>query len=589
MKLLNSNFYWKSLLILFCVGIFSGANANTTTVKVGFGGNVFSPANFNICLGDTIYFVWSSGTHNVHITNPATPPSSDLMAAGDTFKYAPQSAINYSFQCDYHFTLGMVGTFTVNPSPTANAGSDISICAGSSTTLNASGNGTYAWSPSIGLSCTTCANPVTSPTITTTYTVTVTNSCGSISDSVVVTVNPIPFVDLGADTSQCGGSVFLDAGNIGSSYLWSNGATTQLLNVSVSNTFSVKVTNQYGCIDSDTILVKINPLMTLSVTSTDASCITCPNGSASLIVSGGTPGYTYVWMPLTQTTSTVTGILPGNYTVCVTDAAGCSSCANFFVGPFCDTMKTTFAGGNRHDGNMFDITAIHSVVISGFDANIVDDGDGKVGLKIYYKTGTHIGFETNPSVWTVIDTVIIKNPAATGLPTPIPIQVNVAIPAGKTCAFYITTSSTAAVDNLEYKNGTTLGDIYLQDQNIKFKEGVGKEYPFGATYSPRIWNGIIHYCASNSVGIDDQPEQILDVKVFPNPFSTSTTFEIHGEDIKDMRVVIYDIHGKQVAYYKVPGTTKVLSIDRSNLSSGLYFYKVETETKIVSSGKLVVE
>ncbi len=62
---------------------------------------------------------------------------------------------------------------------TANAGTNITILSGSSTLLNASGGNTYSWSPSTGLSCTTCANPLASPLITTDYCVTVTdtNSC----------------------------------------------------------------------------------------------------------------------------------------------------------------------------------------------------------------------------------------------------------------------------------------------------------------------------------------------------------------------------------------------------------------------------
>jgi gliding motility-associated-like protein len=78
---------------------------------------------------------------------------------------------------------------TVSSGPTANAGTNVTITSGNNTTLNASGGGTYLWSPATTLSCTTCPNPVANPTATTTYSVTVTdaNGCSAI-DSVIVYV-----------------------------------------------------------------------------------------------------------------------------------------------------------------------------------------------------------------------------------------------------------------------------------------------------------------------------------------------------------------------------------------------------------------
>ena len=80
---------------------------------------------------------------------------------------------------------------------TANAGGDVAICKGSSTTLNGSGGVTYSWSPSYGLSATNIPNPVASPGVTTTYTLTVTSGACVSTDDVVVTVNPLPAAALG--------------------------------------------------------------------------------------------------------------------------------------------------------------------------------------------------------------------------------------------------------------------------------------------------------------------------------------------------------------------------------------------------------
>ncbi len=81
----------------------------------------------------------------------------------------------------------------MNPLPAANAGANVTINAGSSATLSATGGGTYVWTPSSGLSCTTCSNPSASPGVTTTYTVVVTDANGcTATDAVTVFVIPDP-------------------------------------------------------------------------------------------------------------------------------------------------------------------------------------------------------------------------------------------------------------------------------------------------------------------------------------------------------------------------------------------------------------
>lgn len=77
----------------------------------------------------------------------------------------------------------------VNPLPTIDAGADETLNLGSSTSLNPSGGTAYLWSPPDGLSCTSCTNPVASPTETTTYYVVGTDANGcSSSDSVTINV-----------------------------------------------------------------------------------------------------------------------------------------------------------------------------------------------------------------------------------------------------------------------------------------------------------------------------------------------------------------------------------------------------------------
>ena len=90
--------------------------------------------------------------------------------------------------------------------PVPNAGPDVTICDGSFIALNATGGTTYSWSPFTGISNPFISNPFASPTVTTTYVVTISNPPCSSTDTVVVNVNPVPIVSVSNDTLICSGT-----------------------------------------------------------------------------------------------------------------------------------------------------------------------------------------------------------------------------------------------------------------------------------------------------------------------------------------------------------------------------------------------
>ncbi len=78
------------------------------------------------------------------------------------------------------------------------------------------------------------------------------------SNTLVVSVNPTPIVDLGPDQILGAGStLILDAGAGYANYLWSTGETTQTISVTSSGTYSVSVSSDAGCTDNDAISVII--------------------------------------------------------------------------------------------------------------------------------------------------------------------------------------------------------------------------------------------------------------------------------------------------------------------------------------------
>ncbi|MCC7429850.1 T9SS type A sorting domain-containing protein [bacterium] len=155
------------------------------------------------------------------------------------------------------------------------------------------------------------------------------------------------------------------------------------------------------------------------------------------------------------------------------------------------SLTTTYTGGNGQSGNMFDVTALNTVIINSFSGNF--DVGGPYTVEIYYKTGSYVGSETNSAAWTLIGSTTLSA-TVTNAATAIPLNVNLTITSGSTYAFYITATTTV----INYTNGTALGTAYAQDLNLQIFEGIGKAYPFGATYggtggASRIWNGTIHY------------------------------------------------------------------------------------------------
>ncbi|MBI4648613.1 MAG: DUF1573 domain-containing protein [Bacteroidia bacterium] len=152
-----------------------------------------------------------------------------------------------------------------------------------------------------------------------------------------------------------------------------------------------------------------------------------------------------------------------------------------------DSLSTLFAGGNGQDGNMFNITALNTITITQFAGNL----DGINGyMKIYYRTGTYQGYETNSLAWTFIDSAFVTSNGI-GTPTIIPVSIDVTIPAGQTYGFYVTGNNSGL--DVDYTDGSSEGAVYVSDLNIQLHEGKGVEYPFGNNFTPRIWNGTIYY------------------------------------------------------------------------------------------------
>lgn len=153
-----------------------------------------------------------------------------------------------------------------------------------------------------------------------------------------------------------------------------------------------------------------------------------------------------------------------------------------------DSLSAGYAGGNGFDGNFFDVTAINTVPITGFDGNL---DPGTHNIDVYYKVGTHVGFETNSGAWTLVgsSTGVVSN--GNNVPTPLQVNFNgLTIPAGQTYAFCVVTDA-----GINYTNGGTVGNVNVSNADMQILEGSGLSSPVfgGSIFTVRNWNGTIHY------------------------------------------------------------------------------------------------
>jgi gliding motility-associated-like protein len=230
-----------------------------------------------------------------------------------------------------------ISTVTVNPGLTPDAGLDDTVCFGGSTVLNVTPNGagySYSWTPTATLTGATTQNPTAAPAATTTYSVLVTDPSGCTgTSSVTIYADPqITTAIAGIDVTcngACNGQTIVipGGGTSGYTYNWSSGCTGASCTSLCPGTYTVTVTDAWGCTNTASTSVTEPTLLTASVTaSAPATCNAACDGTATAAAAGGTSGYTYSWNTVpVQNTATATGLCAGNYTCTITDANSCTA------------------------------------------------------------------------------------------------------------------------------------------------------------------------------------------------------------------------------------------------------------------------
>src|SRR5574343_172724 len=252
----------------------------TTTVTV----NAAATANANIdqtvCAGGSITLAGSVGggatSGTVSLTLTTNDPTGPCPAVTD------------------------IMIVTINPVATANANVDQSVCAGGTITLAGSVGGgatSGTWTAPTGTfsnatSLTSTYTPTaTSGTVTLTLTTNdPTGPCPAVTDIMVVTINPLPTVNAGVDQTVCAGTAVTLSGSGAATYTWNNGVTNGVaFTPAATATYTVTGTSAAGCINTDQVVVIVNPLPTVNAGVDQTICV------GATVTLSGSGASTYTW------------------------------------------------------------------------------------------------------------------------------------------------------------------------------------------------------------------------------------------------------------------------------------------------------
>ncbi len=249
-----------------------------------------TPSTTGLCAGQSVVLQANSNTTVTYTWS--TSANTNTISVNAPGNYI----IDVSNNCGNASATATVTNTGSAPSISASSNPTV-LCSGQTATLSLSGStGTYSWSNGATTSTTTVSNAGV-------YTATVTNSCGTGTTSISISALPTPTISVSPSTViVCNGQPeIITATSNQSNFNWSTGAITNTISVTTSGVKSVSVSNACGiAVASVTVSQNTLPVLNLSA----SSLTICPNGIATLTVTGGS--VPYAWSNTTNTGSVVT-------------------------------------------------------------------------------------------------------------------------------------------------------------------------------------------------------------------------------------------------------------------------------------------
>ncbi|RXM41795.1 MBG domain-containing protein [Flavobacterium sp. YO64] len=400
------------------VSCFGGSNGSASVTAIGGAGGYsysWSPTGGNGAIATGL----TAGTYSVTITdtNSCTKTINDILVEGPTAALKAAPAAQTNILCN--------GKATGSATVTATGGT---------------GTYTYSWAPTGGTAAT--ASGLTAGTYT--ATVTDANACSSsqsftISQPAALVASPLAQTNIACNGGTTGSATVTATGGTGAyTYSWSpSGGTAATASGLAAGTYTVTVTDKNLCFTTQSFTITQPPVLSATTASTGVSCFGGSNGTASVNVSGGSPGYSYSWAPLGGVTQSISGRPAGDYTCTITDANGCTLVKTVKIGSpaeFSATYTKTDVSCNGGTNGSATIIATGATAPYSYTWSPTG-GSGKTATGLAVGTYTVLIQDANTCVYPVI--VEINQPSLLDATTS---QTNVLCNGGATGTATVTAS-----------------------------------------------------------------------------------------------------------------------------------------------------
>ncbi len=415
------------------------------------------------------------------------------------------------------------------------------------------------------------------------YTLSVSDNKGCSATSSVNITQPTQIIVTPSVTSNVNcngnangsGSVSAVGGTGAYTYSWNPGSGTNASQSGLSaNMYTVTVTDSRGCTGSATVNITQPALLVATATITaNISCFGNNDGSASSAVSGGTSPYTYSWSN-SQTTTSISALSQGSYTLSVTDVNGCAASSSITITEPNQLNVSANVTSNIHCNGINTGSAV-SIVSGGTSPYTYSWSNSQSTLNIIgLSAGTYTVNVTDNNGCAGTAGVTITQPATALTATADSISASAGcngsawiIPAGGTAPYtYLWTTGGQTTDSIQNQCSGTYCYTVTDGNGCTSSACVTIKLATGV-------NGI-----TNKTG----------VSIYPDPNNGNFTITLAGSG--NSLLSICDEMGREV--YKhiidpaIPDST--LTINLSNLPSGVYLAKITTGTGVVNQ-KLVIQ
>ena len=232
----------------------------------------------------------------------------------------------------------------------------------------------YSWSYSGGGTISGSGAAITLNSITSggTLTVTPSNACGNGTPQTIgINIAAIQ-LSVGNTSPSCAnaatGSATVSAtdGTAPYQYQWSpSGGTAATANNLGAGVYTVTVTDHAGCSKNVQVTITATPPINLDLSSTDIYCNSSASGTATAAVSGGTTPYAYYWTN-NEITPTISNLVPGTYSVTVTDGNNCQATGTIAVS-FINNLSVDVVPGSAviSEGDSVQLSAVITPAVPG--------------------------------------------------------------------------------------------------------------------------------------------------------------------------------------------------------------------------------